>query len=157
AAGDLLKQHRETLIRHLKQFTEEVYDPRSGLVRKNIQLSGTKDISRETCGFYENVVFWRTHQLAMELGLIPEDHVFLNALKARILKAFWVESEGHFLEDLSQDGKRHAYYSSDWLIVLMTGFLDVRNHSERQYYVEAVEYIQRQGIDQPFGLKYQQE
>lgn len=156
ASLQLLAEHADTLRRHLQHFTHDVYDQGSGLIRSDTDLSGTKDISHEKSGFYSNVIFWKTQLLAMELGLIPEDQQFLQDLKQRILEAFWLPQQGHFLEDLSPEAHAHAYYSSDWLIVLMTGFLDPAKPAERQYFIRSVQYIQNEGLDQPFGLKYQQ-
>lgn len=64
---------------------------------------------------------------------------------------------GCFLEDQSPEALRQNYYSSDWLIVLSTGFLDPRNAGDRQYYQSCVKYIQDHKLDRPFGIKYQQQ
>src|SRR3712207_4572231 len=123
-------------------------------IRRSIHLSGAKDITRRTCSFYDNVIFWKTTKLAMSLELIDKDKDFLRRLKAHILETFWLDDDGYFLEDLHPDSVRHKYYSSDWLIVLATGFLDPADPDERHYFTRSVDHIRRTGVDQPFGLRY---
>lgn len=120
-------------------------------------MSGAKDITKRQSSFYDNVVFWKTTQLAMDLGLVKHDPAFLAALKERILATFWLPHEGYFLEDLSAAGKQHNYYSSDWLIVLATHFLDPENATERDYFERSIDYIRKQKIAKPFAIKYQHE
>lgn len=153
----LLETHKAGLTWHYNEYRRQVFDESTGLIRKNISISSTKDIARRQSAFYDNVIFWRTTQMAQELGVIPSDPVFLSQMKERILSTYWLENEGYFLEDLSQSGVQKKYYSSDWLIVQMTGFLDPRNPVEREYFTRSVQYIQRNAIDQPFGLQYQSE
>ena len=91
----------------------------------------------------------------MTLGVIARDEQFLTDLKQRIIATYWLPNEGYFLEDLSTEGLKEKFYSSDWLIVLATGFLDITDPEEREYYRRSVEYIQTQGVDKPFAIKYQ--
>jgi hypothetical protein len=154
AAGKLLEQHKQSLQRHLDKYYNLIYDEQTGLVRKDIHLSSTKDIVKRQSAFYDNVIFWRTMQLAEELELVELDPIFLPELKQRILATFWQEKEGIFLDDLSPESVEGKYYSSDWLIVLMTGFLDPADPEERQYYLRVTDYIQRNALDQPFALQY---
>lgn len=157
AAAKLLKEYRNSLTRHYKTYRQIVFDEAAGLIRHDIRMSGAKDITMRENAFYDNVVFWKTTQLAMKLKLIPRDAKFLRELRARIIDSFWDDTGGHFLEDLSAESKTKKYYSSDWLIVLTTGFLSPMKKSERQYFVRSVAYIQKHKIDQPFAIKYQQE
>lgn len=156
-AEQLLDEYRPLLQTLYAQYREHVFDEQRGLIRTNVHLSGAKDITKRTCAFYDNVIFWKTTQLAASLGVIPEDAKFLHALKQRILETFWLPDEGYFLEDVSEEGVRHRYYSSDWLIVLVTGFLSPKKQSERAYFTRSITYIQEQGIDTPLPLKYQHE
>lgn len=157
AAKLLLKTYGDSLSRHYARYREYVFDERLSLINPAVTMSGAKDITKRQSSFYDNVVFWKTTQLAMELGLIPKDRKFLAALKQRILATFWLEDEGYFLEDLSAEGKQHKYYSSDWLIVLATHFLDPLNPTERVYFERSVAYIRDKKIAQPFAIKYQHE
>lgn len=157
AAQVLHDTYSTSLAGHYARYRDKVFDEAQGLVDRHVRMSGAKDITKRTSAFYDNVVFWRTTQLAMKLGLTPRDDAFLAELKARILETFWLEEEGYFLEDLSREGRTGKYYSSDWLIVLATGFLSVDKPSERHYFVRSVEYIRAMGIDRPFAIKYQHE
>lgn len=155
AARELRARYMPTLQSLYEHYRHKVFDDAAGLVRKDLHLSGAKDITRRASAFYDNVIFWKTTQLAMRFGLIPEDKLFLSALKKRIIATFWLEQEGYFLEDLSKESMAHAYYSSDWLIVLATGFLHPARKQDRPYFTRSISYIQAQNIDQPFALKYQ--
>jgi len=154
AAKLLIHEYRTTLQTLYSHYRSTAFDEITGLVRIDLHMSGAKDITRRQSSFYDNVIFWKTTQLAQMLGLIPSDQTFLDELKRRILKTFWLEKPGYFLEDLSPESQHHTYYSSDWLIVLATGFLQIDNPTERHYFERSVRYIQAQGIDQPFALKY---
>ena len=150
----LLKEYRDVLATHYERYRETVFDAGEMSIKTSIHLSGAKDITRRTCSFYDNVIFWKTTELAMSLKLIDKDKDFLRQLKARILETFWLDAEGYFLEDLDPVSIRHRYYSSDWLIALATGFLDPADPGERSYFTRSIDYIQRSGVDQPFGLRY---
>lgn len=155
AARTLIKTYRDTLITLYDDYRSYVFDDATGLIKRDVHISSAKDITRRRSAFYDNVIFWKTTQLAMTLGVIPHDDSFLASLKQHILKTYWLEDEGYFLEDLSDEGVREKFYSSDWLIVLATGFLDITDPHERDYYIRSVAYIQAHGVDKPFAIKYQ--
>ena len=155
AARVLFDEYRPTLLQLYEHYRAHVFDERSGMLQRTVRLSGAKDITRRECAFYDNVVFWKATQLAMTLGLTTEDRAFLTALKRKIIKTFWLEKEGYFLEELSAPSQQGKFYSSDWLIVLVTGFLDPAKKSERVYFERSVDYIQTMGVDKPFAIKYQ--
>lgn len=156
ATKELLATYDSALKALYNNYTHTAYDPEAGLVRRDLHMSGAKDITRRYSAFYDNVVYWKTMQLGMKLGIVPSDKKFLVGLKERILETFWLEEQGYFLEDLSDEGIEKKYYSSDWLIVLSTGFLDPLDAKEAPYFIRSVEYIQQQKIDKPFAIKYQQ-
>lgn len=155
-ASILLSTYKDTLHTLYEDYKQTVYDPILGRVKPALALSGTKDIGKRTNAFYDNVIYWRTTQLAMQLGIIESHPEDLDALKARIVAAYWNDQDGFFLEDLSPEAQAGKYYSSDWLVTLMTGFLNPADPAERVYYERSMAYIQREKINQPFGLKYQQ-
>lgn len=157
AAKTLLATYKTSLTGHYERYRDTVYDQQQGLVSTRMRMSGAKDITKRSSAFYDNVVFWKTTQLAMTLGLIEQDQAYLDALKTRIISTFWLEEEGYFLEDLSREGKVYKYYSSDWLIVLATGFLHPDKSDEVGYFTRSVGYIRRMEIDRPFAIKYQHE
>jgi len=101
------------------------------------------------------VIFWKTHQLAQELGIEAKDEAFHTHFKERIISSFWLPKEGYFLKDLSKESIANKHYSSDWLVTVTTRFLATDNTLELEYIKRSVQYIQEQRLDYPFGLKYQ--
>jgi hypothetical protein len=152
-AKALLETHRENLLNLWQKYKNKSFDEQTGLVKLNVELSGTKDIGLQNGSFYDNVIFWRTWQLMQNLGLEKEDKTGLETLKQRILTTFWNENLGIFAEDQSVECAKSCY-SSDWLIILLTGFLKTTNAKERIYYERSVDFIIKNKIDQPFPLRY---
>jgi len=153
-AAELLSRHTESLQRHHKNYMDMVYDYETGLVKKDIRISSTKDIVWRESAFYDNVIVWKTNQLAQRLGLIPEDQAFLDEYKSRILAAFWNPEVGVFVEDLSEEAQKEKWYSGDWLIAFQTGFLNPSDPDDLIYLEKAVGYIRRNAIDQPFAMQF---
>lgn len=147
----LYEQYRNTLARHYKTYRSTVFDPTTNLIKTSIKLSGTKDMAKRQSAFYDNVIFWRTTQLAQELGIIERDPAFLDSMKKIILKTYWDSKQSFFHEDIN---KNRYSYSSDWLIAYQTGFLSPENNYDRLYLQKILSYIHENKIDQPFGLKY---
>lgn len=153
-ADELRERYGDSLRAHLAAYRATVTDPATGLVREGLRLSGAKDITQRSSAFYDNVILWKTLQLADRLDLAPVDAEELEALKQQILQRYWLAEQGHFLEDVSAEGLDGSYYSSDWLIVLATGFLDPADPGERVYLERAIEHIRAHGIADPLPLKY---
>jgi hypothetical protein len=155
AAKALKEEYRDTLQMLLAEYIDHVYDPTTGLVRKQVPLASARDAVIRSSSFYDNVVFWATLERAQQLGLQTAHQPPLDRLKQRILETFWDEASGSFRDDLSESSLRKTTYSSDWLIVLSTGFLNLGEPKERRYAEQSVRYISAHGIDQPFALAYQ--
>ena len=154
AAADLRERYGPSLAAHFETYRDTVADPGTGLVRTDLPLSGAKDITQRSSAFYDNVILWKTTELAGRLGLITPDPDALAALKQAILTTYWLPEQGYFLEDLSPEGTDRRYYSSDWLIVLATGFLDPSDPAEREYFERSVAHIRATGVAEPFAVKY---
>lgn len=157
AAKVLCERYADTMKNLYEAYSDYVFDKKTLLYKKDIHVSGAKDITRRSCAFYDNVVYWKTTQLAMELGVIKRDKKYLDGIKAKILSTFWNDEKGYFYEDLSEDGLREGYYSSDWLIVLHTGFIDPFDDEESDYFVRSYSYIKQNKVARPFAIKYQHE
>jgi len=157
ASQELLAAHQASLIRHWQNYQQAVYDDTTGLIKKDILLSSTKDMAKRESAFYDNVIYWKTWQLAQALGLTANDQSGLMQLKQRIIDHFWYPEKGYFIEDLSERGMAEKLYSSDWLIAYQVGMLDPEDEQDRQYLVKSIDYIIRNAIDQPFGLQYSPE
>ena len=149
----LLAKYSQTLIKFWQKYREVAFDEKTGLIRLDVELSGTKDIGLQNGSFYDNVIFWKTWQLAQKLELVEKNDFELDNLKQRIISEFWNENLGIFAEDQSTECAKKCY-SSDWLIILLTGFLKTTNAKERIYYERSVDFIIKNKIDQPFPLRY---
>lgn len=157
AARQALNEYRDKLSEVINHYIEKIVDYRTGLLKKDLLLSGTKDITRRSQAFYDNVVFWRTLELAELLKIPYANTIDSTALKERILKSFWDKTDGIFHEDLAAEKDQKDDYSSDWLVVLFTGFLNPVKKSEREYCEKVIRYIKINKIDEPFPLKYHAE
>ncbi len=155
SSNKLLHRYKSALTFFNNQYINNVYDKTSGLVKKTVTLSSTKDSVKRKSAFYDNVIFWKTQELAQELGIIKKDTLFLTQLKEKIIETFWLEKDGYFLEELSTDAIIGKWYSSDWLIAYETGFLDPDNPRDRELLERSVRYIIKNKIDEPFGIRYQ--
>jgi hypothetical protein len=154
-AQALTARHARTLEKLFASYRTHVYDPATGLVRRGIRLSSAKDSARRESAFYDNVIFWATCSLAGTLG-IAHDPLDLDALKDRIIAAFWDEKAGHFIDDLSSASRRDAHYSADWLCTLYTGFLHAGNPQDLVYLQTCADTTLARNLDMPFPLKYQE-
>lgn len=152
----LLAEHSTTISILFKRYFERVFDVKSGLIRTNIHLSSAKDAALRTSSFYDNVIFWKTYTLACELGIKELPSINPDELKERIIKTFWFEEGGYFLEDLSSESLKDKSYSADWLCVLFTGFLNVATPRERTYLERSIDYTIQKKLDIPFPLRYQE-
>ncbi|MEI6222553.1 MAG: hypothetical protein WCP97_07345 [bacterium] len=155
AGTELLDRYRENLQQLLDDYFHYVYDEQTGLVKTQIHLSGAKDITKRQGAFYDNVILWRTLQLAQDMEIMPSP-IDLDQYRELILSTYWDGKTGHFLEDLSDESLQESYYSSDWLVVLFTGFLNPAIPNDRAYYEQSLQYIEKEGLARPFAIKYQQ-
>ncbi|MDE2589086.1 MAG: hypothetical protein KGL95_05420, partial [Patescibacteria group bacterium] len=153
ASRILTGNYMDSLKELMHVYQQTVFDSQSGLVRKDLHLSSARDSVIRESSFYDNVIYWKTLQLSSMLGITNISQDNMDQLKQRILKTFWNTKGGYFLNDLS--GK--SDYSSDWLIAYSTGFLNLSNEQDRAYAERAVTYLQKNGIDKPFGVKYEKE
>jgi hypothetical protein len=153
ASKELLQDYMVALKKLYKDYRKQVFDEKTGLIRQNLHLSSHLDTKIRSSSFYDNVIFWKTTQLAHNLDIIDVEETFLKDLKKRILETYWDEEHGYFLDDLSSETLEHHRYASDWVIVLTTSFLEPSKKTEREYYERTVEYIQKMELDKPFPLK----
>ncbi len=156
AAETLIEENHDLLTDLIKKYYAQIFDEKTGLIRTDIRISSAKDITLRQSAFYDNVILWKTFALARMLGIEGIPEIDLPALKARILKTYWYEEGGYFLEDQSPEGIAGKYYSADWLGAYFTKFLDPANPEERVYLERATAYTIAQGIDMPFPLRYQE-
>lgn len=151
AAADLLADYKDTIKSLYEKYEKKVYDKNTGLIKERIVLSSAKDAVKRKNAFYDNVIFWKTKVLLDKLDIVHTSKEELDNLKSRIITTFWDENRGFFREEISSS----SGYSSDWLIVYSTSFLDIENSIERSYYEKVIEYIENNNIAKPFPIKYQ--
>lgn len=157
AAKKIQKKYFATLQRHWLRYAADVFDPQTQLIKKSWWLSGTKDIAKRSSAFYDNVMYWRTWQLAQHFQLCEKDDEGLQQQKQHILDQFWDASRSQFYEDCDEKQREKGHSSSDWLIAYQTGFLSPSSENDLPYLVEAVDQVIQSGLDQPFGLRYHQD
>ena len=150
AAQKLVKTYKKTLTDLITVYKNDLLDPQTNIVKKDLLVSSARDGIKRKSSFYDNVILWNTLRLAHKLNLKITSEKELQDLKKRILEIFWDKTRGIFLDDLS--GKK--LFSADSFIVTSTQFLDFKKSSERKYLLAMVEYVKKNKIDQPFPLHY---
>ncbi|HEV2402595.1 MAG TPA: hypothetical protein VGS08_00140 [Candidatus Saccharimonadales bacterium] len=135
-----------------QNYLTTVRDPETGLVRRNMHLSSARDAVQRQSSFYDNVILWKTEQLATALGFAHVSNTQLTALRNSILQRYWDRAQDHFVDDMAA-GDQHSY-SSDWLIVLPTGFLNPNDPTDLIKLVELSRYIDEQHLTQPLPIRY---
>lgn len=151
---DLIKERKSDLNRLLTIYLEQVQDPSTGFAKKDAHLAAARDgVTRES-SLYDNIVLWKTLEIADRLGIrsIPNDK--LETMRKTLLKEYWDETEGHFKDDLRSHAAK-ANYSSDWLIAMPTGFLSANRAEDLPYLQKIVQFIRDENIAKPFPIKYQ--
>ena len=151
-ATQLLTQYHQGLDRAYRNYIGTVRDSKTGLVRRDIHVSSARDAANRQSSFYDNVILWKTQQLAASLGLAQFSGDDADQLRQTILARFWDAREGHFIDDLAS-GHEHSY-SSDWLIALTTGFLEPVVADDRTRLEKISAYIDKQHIAEPVPIRY---
>ena len=150
----LIQQYSEILQFHIKEFLEKVIDSKTQLVRKDIFLSGTRDHIKRESAFYDNVVTWATVKLASELNIHKVSKNELIKWKNHIIKNFWNEEEGIFIDDLTKESKVNNIFCADSLVILITRFLDPVIKEDRNKLERIIVYVKKNNLDFPFPLLY---
>lgn len=164
--AEMQAQYGPVLERVTNDYLTRIIDPTTGLIRKDILLSSARDQIKRQSSFYDNVIAWSTAKHAVELGL----HIYcpttlqkeegdegacdFELWKQKIIAAFWDDTTGIFLDDLSERSKQEHVYSGDAFIVTSTQFLDFENTEDREKIMREIAYVQHQGMDKPFPLRY---
>lgn len=157
AARQLIEENKRELYAEVGRYVTTVIDPSTSFVKEDIYLSSARDGVKRKGAFYDTVIAWRTVQLAKQLGLVDEDSwpeeyaLLLDTVswKEKILDRYWKEDRGHFANDLYDES-----FSGDSFIAFSTGFLNPTLPDDAQNLVDMLTYVQREGLDQPFPLRY---
>jgi hypothetical protein len=154
AARTIIRDRRADLQLLLGRYLSQVQDPSTGLVKSGVHLASARDGVVRDRSFYDNVVLWKTLQLADKLDIQKAPDGQLEKMHDTILDLYWDDREGHFKDDMSTR-TANANYSSDWLLALPTGFLRADNPADREYLKRSIDFIRAQHIADPFPIKYQ--
>lgn len=149
-AKNLIEKYRSSLTSLIKKYRNYVIDEKTGLIKKYITLASARDGIRRQSSFYDNVICWATLRLADRLNILPMAKQELDDWKKRIINSFWDEKLGIFIDDLS--GAQN--FSADTFIVTSSGFLDIANKQDLRKLEKMVAYVQKEGLDKPFPLRY---
>lgn len=149
---DLRHTYGAGLKKAYEHYLATVRDSQTGLVRTNVALASARDAVKRQSSFYDNVILWRTRQLATKLGLDNVSDTELSQTKQAILLKYWDDAEGHFIDDVAA-GHEHSY-SSDWLIALPIGFLQPENPDDLAKLVKTSAYIDTTRLTDPLPIRY---
>jgi phosphatidylglycerophosphate synthase len=152
AALQLQHEYGSGLIAAYQNYLTTVRDPKINLIRTDIHLSSARDAVQRESSFYDNVILWRTEQLASQLGLTNVSSSSLVSLRQTILQRYWDATQGHFIDDVTP-GHQNSY-SSDWLIALPTGFLHPSNSSDLSKLELISAYIDKNHLTSPLPIRY---
>jgi hypothetical protein len=151
---ELTKSYAPLLKSLVEIYLQEIIDPETNLVKKNLLLASARDGIKRECSFYDNVIAWATVRLANKLNLHKITEKELLSWKKKIIDTFWDEQTGIFLDDLSDASVKNKWFSSDSFIVLSTGFLQTKNSKEKVYFERMIAYVKKKKLDVPFPLHY---
>lgn len=154
AGGELLTTYTPLLRDLFKTYYQELMDPKTNLIKKSLPLASARDGIKRQSSFYDNVILWSTIQLATKFDLYAISEKALQTWKAQIIKTFWDEKTGIFLDDLSPFSQKKKLFSADSFIVTSTGFLDSKKVAERKMLSQMIRYVKKHHLDEPFPLHY---
>lgn len=153
----LQAKYYEDLRAEVRRYLETVLDPQTHFIKKDIHLSSARDGVQRQSAFYDNVIAWKTVQLAQRLNLMnraewAEQWQFLfdaSEWKQQILNAYWSDTVGYFKNGLQDDS-----FSADSLIVFQTNFLDLNNQDDLKKAIMLLQTVHTQSSSRPFPLSY---
>jgi phosphatidylglycerophosphate synthase len=152
AAMQLQREYGSGLRASYQNYLATVRDPKTGLVRTGIHISSARDAVQRESSFYDNVILWRTEQLAAQLGVAHVSGTALASLHQTIMNRYWDAVAGHFIDGVAPYEK--GSYSSDWLIALPTGFLNPANPADLAKLERISAYIDKEHLTSPLPIRY---
>jgi len=147
----ILSERRSHLQHIVTGYVNAVRDPKTGMVSETAQLASARDGVTRKSSFYDNVVYWKTLDLARKLGVYDTHQKQLDELKIRIKRQYWNENQGYYMNDRYDDS-----FSSDWLIGYVTGFFNLSDATDLNRSERTITYIHKHRIAEPLPIKYQE-
>lgn len=151
-AIELQQQYGTGLRQAYQHYLATVRDQKTGMVRSNVHISSARDGVNRSSSFYDNVILWRTEQLATAFGLDTVSSDQSETLRQAIMQRYWDAQEGHFIDDVAP-GREHSY-SSDWLIALPTDFLHPTNAKDLEKITRISQFIDTKKLASPLPIRY---
>lgn len=151
AARQIIDERKEALTNIVTNYLARVRDPQTGLVVRDMHLASARDGVIRSSSFYDNIILWKTLQLAGTLGLYKISPQECDDLKQLIHATYWNEERGFYNDDVNQET-----FSADWLIGFPAAFFDLQNAVDLQRAERTVAYIEQSTLVKPFPIKYQE-
>lgn len=144
-AGELVTKYKTFLEEQLRYYYKDIFDHKTGLVRKDKHFSSMKDhyIRQSSC--YDNCMLAMLARDAGELGLSSPFAGY--KFPQLIEETFWTGA--YFLDDLS--GKYHVASDAN-IFPFWCGLFDDKNMC-----TAALQEIHENELDKPFPAKYTKE
>lgn len=151
-ASFLLKKYKNLLQILVQNYAIQNLNKGTFLVREDICLASARDGMKRQSAFYDNVI--ATLQFAVNLGLRSKNIDYFEKWKRKIIKTFWDEEEGIFIDDLSEESKTRKIFCADSFIVLGSTFFIIRDKEDMKKLKKMISYVKRNKLDKPFPLHY---
>lgn len=146
----LLSEKHDKLEKIVNVYLDHVQDPNTKLVKTDIKLAAARDGVTRSGSMYDNMVLWKTLELANKLGIKEMQQTELDTIKAKIKDQYWNEKNGYYANDTKDDS-----FSSDWLIGFPIGFFDLADKIDLERTQKTVTFIENNGLSHPLPIKYQ--
>lgn len=163
AANQLLTTYKPILEKELARYLSVVMDWQTGLVKKTAVLSAARDRAHgRQSSFYDNMIAWATAKNAAKLGLsVPCPTLYaqngacdFGEWKRTIIAQFWDDTDGIFINDLSNTSEQQHTFTGEAFLAVPIGFLDTTNQEDRSKLARMISYVKQHGLDKPLPLYY---
>lgn len=152
SAQKLLGEKKQELKFITERYVSTVQDPQTKLVKKDLHLSGARDGVIRKSSFYDNVVLWKTLQLAKKYNLYGIQDEDIDQLKNQIKNTYWNEQEGFYNNDAEDKS-----FSSDWLVGYHAGFFNLDDEDDLYRTKRTISYVRANNLAEPLPIKYQKD
>lgn len=150
AIDRILSEKKDKLQKIVTVYLKYVQDPDTKMARTDHKLAAARDGVTRAGSMYDNIVLWKTLQLASSLGIKDTPQAELDTLQQKIKDTFWDEERGYYHNDT-----KDTSFSSDWLIGYPTGFFDLKNKTDLARSERIVDYVESTDLTNPMPIKYQ--
>ena len=141
-ARDLIMKHKDFLNKEIMKYYKRVYDPKTGLVKPDRNISGMKDYALRVSPCYHNCMM---AMLAGEIGKAKLNNPFRGMnFKKRIKDNFWKKT--HFIDDLSGN---NAITGDANVFPFWCGIF-----TEKKMLKSVIQTMRRNELDYPVPLRY---